>query len=845
MDALAGSLPHLVDVRTLIDYAGNARTHPRSQIDQIKEAYRRFGFCGVIGYAGSGLKIGHGRKIAAIEMWEAGEPVMGPGRRAELPTWHLPAIDVSGLDDDEMRALVLADNKLALNAGWDEAQLQAEIEALVAVNFDVPVLGFDQKEIDKLLGGSDSGKRAGGQMAEEFLIPPFSVLNAREGWWQDRKRQWLELGIKSEVGRGDNLIGRSLTDRLANIVPGHVSNAMAFIDQQRLLGQTDDEIMATATAMYGKPGLAVPGKGGSSSPSAMLPTEQAKSGFARVFGQDLMRGEGTNVLPGQRERPAGLGGVTMQSLSSHPRYYEQKTAAEARLGRQLTNEEFERDHWVEPDSEIISGTSIFDPVLCELVYRWFAPKGGQVLDPFAGGSVRGIVAAALGRRYLGIDLRPEQIEANQAQWPDVSAQLAGQGDSAPEVPPLAVETIEGFAVVRDDLVLGGTKRRALDRLIAGVEADELIYGTPAYGFAQIALAASCRAAGKKATVVVAGRKHRHPRTQLAEQLGAEIVEVDKGGYLTVIQKRARDLAAERGAWLVPFGMEGEQFIDAIAAVARELPGPPPAEVWCVAGSGVLSRALQRAWPDAAHHAVQIGKAPEVGKAKLWVAPEKFEEPAQQPPPWPSCDNYDAKAWRFMREHASPGALFWNLGADIDEPTSLPAPDWRAGDSGEVLPTLELEADLVFSCPPYGDLERYSDDPRDISTMEVEAFDQRYREIVKLAVERLKDDRFAVFVVGDYRSKGPGFYRRLISKTEDAFEAAGARLYNEFILVTSVGSLPIRTAKQFRSTRKAGKTHQQVLVFVKGDPRRATEALGPVDVSAALAAIEPDDDGDEG
>jgi hypothetical protein len=81
----------------------------------------------------------------------------------------------------------------------------------------------------------------------------------------------------------------------------------------------------------------------------------------------------------------------------------------------------------------------------------------------------------------------------------------------------------------------------------------------------------------------------------------------------------------------------------------------------------------------------------------------------------------------------------------------------------------------------------------------------------------------------------------VSKTIAAFERAGAPLYNEIILLTAIGSLPIRMAKQFRSTRKVGKTHQNVLVFCKGDPRKATEHLGPVDVSAALATIEPDED----
>ena len=62
-----------------------------------------------------------------------------------------------------------------------------------------------------------------------------------------------------------------------------------------------------------------------------------------------------------------------------------------------------------------SGTSIFDPVLCELIYRWFCPTAGIVLDPFAGGSVRGIVASHIRLQYIGIDLRPEQIAANREQ----------------------------------------------------------------------------------------------------------------------------------------------------------------------------------------------------------------------------------------------------------------------------------------------------------------------------------------------------------------------------------------------------------------------------------------------
>src|SRR5439155_711922 len=74
------------------------------------------------------------------------------------------------------------------------------------------------------------------------------------------------------------------------------------------------------------------------------------------------------------------------------------------------------------------GTSIFDPVVCELAYRWFAPEGGTVLDPFAGGSVRGIVASRLGHPYIGIDLSARQIDANRLQ----AADICGTADPVPD-----------------------------------------------------------------------------------------------------------------------------------------------------------------------------------------------------------------------------------------------------------------------------------------------------------------------------------------------------------------------------------------------------------------------------
>jgi len=156
------------------------------------------------------------------------------------------------------------------------------------------------------------------------------------------------------------------------------------------------------------------------------------------------------------------------------------------------------------------------------------------------------------------------------------------------------------------------------------------------------------------------------------------------------------------------------------------------------------------------------------------------------------------------------------------------PTWIAGDSKNVATLAAgIEPDFIFSCPPYGDLERYSDDAADLSTMEYAEFRAVYRQIIAACVGMLKPNRFACFVVGDIRD-GKGIYRRFVSDTEQAFEDAGARLYNEAVLVTAVGSLPIRVGRQFEGARKLGKTHQNVLVFVKGDPKQATAEIGPVE-----------------
>jgi hypothetical protein len=218
----------------------------------------------------------------------------------------------------------------------------------------------------------------------------------------------------------------------------------------------------------------------------------------------------------------------------------------------------------------------------------------------------------------------------------------------------------GILVVRDDLFPGGTKARFAPLLFK--RADEVVYASPAEGGAQTALAHAARACGKRATIVVARRAHRHPRTREAAALGAKIIEVAPG-YLSVVQKRARDYCRETGALLAPFGMAMPEAVEVIAAAARST-GLRPDEVWCAAGSGVLMRALTMAWPDARRFAVQVGRElhrSEVMDAEIIAYPMPFGAVAPAAPPFPSDPHYDAKAWLRCRAQRGAGqVVFWNV-----------------------------------------------------------------------------------------------------------------------------------------------------------------------------------------
>ena len=366
---------------------------------------------------------------------------------------------------EKQREFIIKDNVSGGEWDWDVLANEWDKEELKNWGLETP------ENWDEDKGGNDNEADPGHKMTDLFIAPPFSILDARQGYWKERKREWMSLGIVSEAGRDAGLVINSLSGAV-------------------------------------------------------------------------------------------------------PDYYIQKRKAEQRLGRKLDNPEFEKNY-LDASNIPGGGTSVFDPVLCEIAYKWFNVDNGSVLDPFAGGSVRGVVASRLGHKYVGHELRTEQVLVNRAQ----------------------------------------------------------------------------------------------------------------------------------------------------------------AKTICPA------------------------------------------------------DEY-------------------------------PHPEWIDGDSNVTLDANKDSFDFILTCPPYADLEVYSDAEDDISNMDYDQFLPVYKSIMAKAASKLKDNRFAMVVVGEVRDKKTGVYRNFVQDTIDSMTEAGLHYYNEIILITSAGSLPMRTGRQFQTSRKVGKTHQNALVFFKG----TTEAI---------------------
>lgn len=141
-----------IDLDALIPYANNSRTHSDEQVTQIAASIKEFGFTNpVLVDSSNGIIAGHGRVMAA----------------KKLGLTSVPTICLDYLTDAQRRAYVIADNKLALNSGWDEEALKAELERLQEEDFDIDLLGFDDDELASLIAEDEGTER----LTDEDEVP--------------------------------------------------------------------------------------------------------------------------------------------------------------------------------------------------------------------------------------------------------------------------------------------------------------------------------------------------------------------------------------------------------------------------------------------------------------------------------------------------------------------------------------------------------------------------------------------------------------------------------------------------------------------------------------------------
>ena len=193
----------LVDIDKLVPYANNARTHSSAQINKLRSSLREFGFINpVIIDRDFGIIAGHGRVLAARE-----EGIS-----------EVPCVYADHLTEAQKKAYIIADNRMAMDAGWDEEILRIEIESLQADAFDLALTGFDEKELSKLFDDGNDAKDDDFDVDEELKKPTFS--KAGDVWKLGRHRLVCGDSTKPETyevlmeGRKANLV---LTDPPYNV----------------------------------------------------------------------------------------------------------------------------------------------------------------------------------------------------------------------------------------------------------------------------------------------------------------------------------------------------------------------------------------------------------------------------------------------------------------------------------------------------------------------------------------------------------------------------------------------------------------------------------------------------
>lgn len=172
-------------IDTLVAYARNARTHSDKQIDQIAASIVEFGFTNPVLADAQGIVAGHGRVLGATKVYASGQKIKLPNG-VEIPVGTVPVLDCSGWSEAKRKAYILADNAIALSAGWDEDLLRVELEELKGFGFDMELTGFSETELAGFMGPKPTWGET--DPDEEIAPPAVPVSRAGDVWVMGRHR---------------------------------------------------------------------------------------------------------------------------------------------------------------------------------------------------------------------------------------------------------------------------------------------------------------------------------------------------------------------------------------------------------------------------------------------------------------------------------------------------------------------------------------------------------------------------------------------------------------------------------------------------------------------------------
>jgi hypothetical protein len=229
--------------------------------------------------------------------------------------------------------------------------------------------------------------------------------------------------------------------------------------------------------------------------------------------------------------------------------------------------------------------------------------------------------------------------------------------------PVVIEH-EGIRVVRDDLIVG-TKTRGGDLLASRMNHETIVYSQPRVGLAGVSLLDVAKHHNKKVVLFMPSSKEISHHQACCIERGATPI-FRRIAAMPNLNKYAKDWADENNAAFIPLGLKHELVTAGIVHAASTI--DPPDEVYVAISTGVLSRAMQIAWPNAKFHSVAVArnlKEGELGRAEVISEPLPFqtEEKAENLPPFPTIRTYDAKVWKYIPKNTGKNILFWNVGGE--------------------------------------------------------------------------------------------------------------------------------------------------------------------------------------